>query len=89
MWKSLQGPDFHLLMNGHDSTLIQVRRTKLGEYIPLIKQCIEVKVPVTDITGKERELFIPTEIKVGMNWQDFDKKEPLKNPEGLKEYKVA
>lgn len=89
MWKALEGPDFNLLMNGHDSTLIQVRRSKLEEYIPLIKQCIEVKVPVTDIKGKERELIIPTEIMVGMNWGNFDKKEPLKNPEGLKEYKRA
>lgn len=87
VWKELDGKDCQLLMNGHDSTLLQVKEDKLEILLPKIMKLLEVEVPVTDIKGIERKMTIPLECKIGYNWRDFDKKTG-KNPEGLKDVQL-
>jgi DNA polymerase I-like protein with 3'-5' exonuclease and polymerase domains len=78
------GADVQILLNLHDAVLGQVRIEKAAELLPEILKTLTFPFPVTDIHGKTRELLIPFDIEVGMNWRKHD---PIKNPNGLKKWK--
>lgn len=72
-----------LLIQVHDSILFQFPEEReddiMSEMLALCKILVEL--------SGGREFFVPAEAKTGWNWGDFDKRNPDKNPEGLKEWK--
>ena len=84
-WKDLQGPECHILANGHDAILFQVKEDKVYHYAKEILSRMEIPTEVVDIQGKRRIMVISGEAKAGKNWGHYDKKNPDKNPFGLKD----
>lgn len=83
IWYRLEGnPHLQLLANIHDGILMQVKTECLKEVIEEVLKLTEVVVPV-----RGRLLIIPNDVKIGMNWREFDKKKGI-NPNGLKKYEV-
>jgi DNA polymerase I len=68
-----------LLMQNHDSILVQYPQEKEDEIIPKIRKLLEVAIPLKH----GRTLVIPYGCKTGWNWGEFSKE----NPDGLKSYK--
>jgi uracil-DNA glycosylase family 4 len=66
------------LLNVHDSVLVQCKEADV-EYVA--RRMDELMTIPIDIHG--RRLVIPTDCKVGYNWQDRPKKDPESNPRGL------
>ncbi len=67
----------------HDSLLFQVREELVDEIVPQILELGKIKL----LLPGDREFFVPNEAKVGWNWGDFDKSDPLANPHGLVTWK--
>lgn len=73
------------LMESHDSFLAQVRETHLEKVIPIIKEELEVPIDFKNCSlSRNVQLIIPTDIKIGYNWEDASEE----NPQGLKRYKI-
>lgn len=70
--------DIQLLIQVHDSILLQYREDKEKELIPFIKA--QMTAPLTLPDG--RRFDVPHEIKVGWNWADAT----ADNPQGLVKY---
>ncbi len=66
-----------VLKNLHDGALFQVKADRVTELVPLIMKAFEVP-----LRAKDREIVIPTEVRVGKNWGKFS----ASNPNGLKLY---
>lgn len=79
VWKLF--PQVQLLAQVHDAILFQYPEHLESTLIPQICKAMEVEV-----TYNGRTLIIPAEASVGWNWGKFDKKNPDKNPLGLKGY---
>jgi len=76
-------PAFELLIQVHDSILMQVYSCDINELTPLA-----VALMKAERTLKQgRKFHVPLEAKVGWNWGDFDKRNPNKNPSGLMDFK--
>jgi len=69
-----------LLMENHDSIVVQYPQEEEDEIIPQIQYLLEHIVPLKH----GRTLTIPYGCKTGWNWGDFNAKD---NPDGLKSYK--
>jgi DNA polymerase I-like protein with 3'-5' exonuclease and polymerase domains len=69
-----------LLMENHDSILVQYPQEKEDEIIPKVLHLLNHELPLKH----GRSLMIPYGCKTGWNWGEFDDK---KNPGGLKSYK--
>jgi len=74
-----QDPRFELLVQVHDSILLQVDENLLNELTPIAVQLMKAE---RTLAGG-REFHVPLEAKTGWNWGDFDKRRPDKNPYGL------
>lgn len=74
-----------LLVQVHDSILVQYPEEKEDEIVPWIIEAL--KAPLELTFG--RRFVVPTEAKVGWNWGDenLDPKKGLLNPDGLIKYK--
>lgn len=68
-----------VLLQVHDSVLVQYLAELEDEVLPRILALIERPIPLEH----GRELIIPAEAKVGWNWSDWTKD----NPDGLVKYK--
>jgi len=68
-----------LLMENHDSIVVQYPEEKEDEIIPKILQLLKHTVPLRH----DRTLTIPYGCKTGWNWGEYSKD----NPDGLKSYK--
>ncbi len=66
-----------ILLQVHDSILVQYPEDQEATILPQIISCIEQPIPV-----RARQVIIPAEAKVGWNWSDFSEA----NPDGLKKY---
>jgi hypothetical protein len=71
--------DCQLLMQNHDSIIVQYPQEKEDEIIPKILQQLRSDVPLQH----GRTLTIPYGCQTGWNWGKFSEK----NPDGLKSYK--
>jgi DNA polymerase I - 3''-5'' exonuclease and polymerase domains len=67
-----------VLLNVHDSVLVQCRPNQVTHVSNRMAELM--KMPFT-IHG--REIIIPSDCKVGYNWQERPKKNPETNPKGL------
>lgn len=77
LWRSNR---VRLLIQVHDSILLQYREEEEAEIIPWALEALKTKL----ILKKGREFVVPTEAKVGWNWGEFDAKG---NPDGLVKWK--
>ena len=68
-----------LFLNVHDALLLQCNRENVAEVSEAVQECMRIPVP---INGKD--VYIPTDVKVGLNWDIFNKKDPNDNPGGLR-----
>lgn len=68
-----------LLIQVHDSILLQYREEDEAEIIPWALEAL--KAPL--VLERDRKFTVPTEAKVGWNWGDFSEK----NPDGLMKWK--
>jgi DNA polymerase-1 len=68
-----------IMIQVHDSLLLQVREEQADELIPRILQTMRVTIPL----AKGREFTVPLDAKVGWNWGDHS----ATNPDGMIKYK--
>lgn len=68
----------HLLLNVHDSLLMQCPIEHAEEVARLMEEAMRIPVTIDDST-----FIIPTDCKVGFNWANRSKKNPEDNPRGL------
>lgn len=82
-WEQLE-PEANVLLNVHDSILCQCKDDPdVVEHTALMMvECMKIPIEIDDAI-----LYIPTDCKVGGNWQDRDKKNPESNPDGLRDIK--
>jgi DNA polymerase I-like protein with 3'-5' exonuclease and polymerase domains len=79
MLKVWLAQDCQLLMQNHDSILVQYPEEKEDEIISKIQSQLYHEIPL----HHNRSLTIPYGCKTGWNWGDFSES----NPDGLKSYK--
>lgn len=78
VWKYM--PEVELIAQVHDAIYLQAPEYLDPKQLDLkIRKCLEVP-----LYYKGRRFVVPSEGKVGKNWGSFDKKNPEKNPYGLK-----
>lgn len=70
-----------IMIQVHDSLLLQVREEQADELIPKILQTMRVTIPL----AKGRDFIVPLDAKVGWNWGDHSEA----NPDGMMKYKGA
>lgn len=68
-----------LLLNVHDALLLQCNRENVAEVAEAVQRCMHIPVPVNGT-----DVYIPTDVKAGLNWDLFNKKNPDDNPGGLR-----
>lgn len=67
-----------LLLQVHDSLLVQYPEELENEVLPKLLTMMKVVIPL----AKGRDFYVPVEAKVGWNWGDYSDK----NPNGLKKW---
>lgn len=72
-------PDVQVLNNIHDAAFGQIPLHLKDELLPRIVETLTYPLQVKDIWGNIREMLIPWESQVGMNWG----KKKKDNPDGL------
>lgn len=76
---SIQRPGLgQLLLQVHDSILVQCNKDKVNVVASLMSQAMEIPIRLG-----EHEFIIPTDCKVGLNWGANLKNQPELNPNGL------
>lgn len=68
----------HLLLNVHDSLLMQCPIEHAETVARLMGECMAIPITIEGST-----FYIPTDCKVGFNWANRPKKNPEENPRGL------
>jgi len=61
-----------ILMNVHDEIVCQVPKGTEADFIPKMREVMEIPIQVTDIYGQERELIIPVDFKIGYSWGEME-----------------
>lgn len=72
----------HLLVQVHDSILIQFPEEQENEIVPWALETIRTHIPLE----KGRDFVVPTEAKVGFNWGDYNE---TNNPDGIKKWRTG
>jgi len=70
----------HLLLQVHDSILIQFPEEQEDEILPWAMEQLKVHIPL----AKGRDFHVPVDAKVGFNWGEYNEKI---NPDGLIKWK--
>jgi DNA polymerase I-like protein with 3'-5' exonuclease and polymerase domains len=86
LWSKYEGrskPLVQILMNGHDAVIGQIRKDAADDIIPQVLEDLRMPFPVTDIHGRVREITIPFDMELGLNWG----KSGEANPGGLRKWK--
>lgn len=80
--KKFQGHDVQLIAQVHDAIVVQYPENREDELLPQILKEMIFPVPIDG-----RTMIIGVDAEVGWNWAHFDKKNPEKNPDGVRKYK--
>ena len=80
VWRNL--PEAHLLIQVHDSILIQYPEHLEATIVPQIIELLTIKWELK----RGRPFHVPVEAKIGWNWADYNKKTD-ENPSGLISWK--
>jgi DNA polymerase-1 len=83
IWREAKRFDAQMLVQVHDSILLQVPVEAANEAVPALLKLMAV--PQQLLSG--REFTVPIEAKIGFNWGDFDPSNPTLNPDGLRKWK--
>lgn len=91
LWEEYDHRDVQLLANGHDAIIFQIRKNKIAELLPRVLESLKYPIPVKDIHDTTREMLIPWDASVGLNWgkkfkEDKTGKKIIVNPGGLEDY---
>ena len=73
VWRAL--PEIQLLIQVHDSILLQYPEDREEELLPKILDLLTIRIPLK----RGREFIVPVEAKIGWNWAD----KADDNPDGL------
>lgn len=68
-----------LLLNVYDALLLQCNRDTAFQTAALVKQCMDIPVPVNGV-----DVRIPVDVKIGLNWDNMGK-DGTDNPNGLRD----
>jgi uracil-DNA glycosylase family 4 len=70
-----------LLVNGHDSLVVQAPLERVPEVAAKMQECMTERLQI-----KDHELVIPTDVEVGLNWgkRSKSKNGTVANPNGLR-----
>lgn len=68
VWRSQEVEDMDLLLQVHDSLLLQVPADKVRESVAVLESCLKIPVKI----GK-KTLVIPVDIKTGNDWELLEK----------------
>lgn len=79
LWRTM--PECEMLIQVHDSILFQFPEELEDTIVPEAMEALKVTI---DIGNDNRPFTVPVEAKIGWNWGDWDKRDPDKNPNGLK-----
>lgn len=80
VWRaSIRGAPWQVLLQVHDSLVIQYPEELEDEVIPELLQLMAIPIDL----AHQRQICIPCDVKVGWNWGEFDED----NPDGLKKYR--
>lgn len=74
--------DVRLKAQIHDSIFGQIRIDKMDQYAPRVLEVMDNPIVVHG-----RTMRIPVDLNFGKNWGKFDKKNPDKNPGGMREWR--
>lgn len=77
-----QGKTVELLAQVHDAIVVQYPENLEDEILPEILKEMIYPVPING-----RTMIIGVDAETGWNWSHFDKKNPDKNPDGIRKYK--
>lgn len=83
IWREAKRYDVQMMVQVHDSILMQVPVEAVNEAVPALMKLMPVPL---ELKGG-REFIVPIEAKVGFNWGDFDPSNPTLNPDGLRKWK--
>ena len=71
---STRVPGLRILLESHDSFLVEVKIADVDKLIPIIKEELEQPIDFSKCTLPRGELIIPCEVKIGKNnWRDMEK----------------
>lgn len=73
-------PEIKIVMEAHDALLFCIPKSKMNEWIPIIKEEMERPINFSRCTLKRHELIIPCDVEVGMNYMDLKKFKDLSIP---------
>lgn len=85
IWRDLDPDLVQVLAQCHDAILGQYPKELRNEAVPAILERMALTTTVVGLDGKEREMTIPVEIKVGKNWGPLSDD----NPEGLQKLPIS
>ena len=66
-------PGIKIVMESHDALLFCIPKSKLTEWVPIIKEEMERPINFSQCTLKRHELIIPCDIEVGENYMNLKK----------------
>lgn len=75
-----RSPGIKIVMESHDSLLFCIRKSKLAEWLPIIKQEMERPIDFRTCCIQRRPIVIPCEIEIGNNYQDLKTKWKFDEP---------
>ena len=64
-------PDIDILIESHDSFLVQYPTNQRDTLLPLLRMCMELPIDFKTCSLSRGTLSIPSEIKIGPNWKDL------------------
>lgn len=83
IWRAAKRFDAQLLVQVHDSILLQVPVANVNDAVPELVRLMHAPI----LLAGDREFVVPIEAKVGFNWGDYDPSKPELNPDGLRKWK--
>ena len=66
-------PTVKIVMESHDALLICMKRSLLGEWVPIMKQEMERPISFENCSMKRKSLIIPCDVEMGINYQELSK----------------
>lgn len=66
-------PGIKIVMEAHDALLFSIRRSKLSEYVPIIRKEMERPIIFKNCSIPRRSLSIPCDVEIGTNYKDLKK----------------
>lgn len=66
-------PNIKIIMESHDALLFCMKKSELGQNVPIMKQEMERPIDFSNCSLKRRSLVIPCDVEIGNNYQHMSK----------------